>query len=164
MKKYFLILLGNFEDDSKTREIIVSLSPIVDSPNLKFNQTSGSLVFYFASEVYQSEIYEYLLALVEDKCNSFFLTENNDNLSVFLPESVKGHLLDLENESLDIEFKMSNKIDDEFDEEIMALLLEGLKKSVKKPSLDEILEKILQGGFESLSEFEKETLEQYSKN
>jgi hypothetical protein len=50
MKNYFLILLGNFENESETKEIVISLSPIVDSPTLKFNQTTGSLVFHFASE------------------------------------------------------------------------------------------------------------------
>jgi hypothetical protein len=46
----------------------------------------------------------------------------------------------------------------------VALLLEGIKKSRKKPTLDEILEKILSGGVNSLSLYEKEILENYSKN
>jgi hypothetical protein len=53
--------------------------------------------------------------------------------------------------------------EDEEDDDFVALLLEGLKKNVKKPTLDYILDKIASDGFESLSQFEKDTLESYSK-
>jgi len=164
MKNYFLILLGNFENESETKDIVVSLSPIVDSPTLKFNQTTGSLVFHFASEVSQEEMYDYFIVTVSEKCTSFFLTENTDKLSVFLPTTVSEHLLDLEKETLDVKWKPSKNLDEELDEEIVALLLEGIKKSRRKPSLDEILEKILSDGVNSLSQYEKEILENYSKN
>lgn len=164
MKNYFLILLGNFENESETKDIVVSLSPIVDSPTLKFNQTTGSLVFHFASEVSQEEMYDYIIVTVSEKCTSFFLTENTDKVSVFLPTSVSEHLLDLDKETLDLKLKPSKNFDEELDEEIVALLLEGIKKSRKKPTLDEILEKILSGGVNSLSLYEKEILENYSKN
>jgi hypothetical protein len=164
MKNYFLILLGNFENESETKDIVVSLSPIVDSPTLKFNQTTGSLVFHFASEVSQEEMYDYIIVTVSEKCTSFFLTENTDKVSVFLPTSVSEHLLDLDKETMDLKWKPSKNFDEELDEEIVALLLEGIKKSRKKPTLDEILEKILSGGVNSLSLYEKEILENYSKN
>ena len=164
MKNYFLILLGNFENESESKDIVVSLSPVVDSPTLKFNQTIGSLVFYFASEVSQEELYDYILVTVSEKCTSFFLTENSDKVSVYLPTSVSEHLLDLEKETLDVKWKLSKNLDDELDEEIVALLLEGIKKSRKKPTLDEILEKILSDGVNSLNQYEKEILENYSKN
>jgi hypothetical protein len=65
---------------------------------------------------------------------------------------------------MDLKWKPSKNFDEELDEEIVALLLEGIKKSRKKPTLDEILEKILSGGVNSLSLYEKEILENYSKN
>jgi hypothetical protein len=48
---------------------------------------------------------------------------------------------------------------------ILALLLEEMRESnvIKKPSLDQILDKVLTNGMESLSPFEKDTLETYSK-
>ena len=72
--------------------------------------------------------------------------------------------MDLDKETLDLKWKPSKNFDEELDEEIVALLLEGIKKSRKKPTLDEILEKILSGGVNSLSLYEKEILENYSKN
>jgi hypothetical protein len=63
-----------------------------------------------------------------------------------------------------VNWKPSKNFDEELDEEIVALLLEGIKKSRKKPTLDEILEKILLSGVNSLNQYEKEILENYSKN
>jgi hypothetical protein len=53
--------------------------------------------------------------------------------------------------------------EEEEDDDFVALLLEGLKKNVKKPTLDYILDKILSNGPESLTQFEKDILESYSK-
>jgi hypothetical protein len=52
----------------------------------------------------------------------------------------------------------------EDDEDFVALLLDEVKRKVKKPSLDQLLEKISKNGMDSLSKFEKETLEYYSEN
>lgn len=164
MKNYFLIVLGNFEDEKIVEEITVALTPIVDSPTLKFTHTTGSIVYHFSSDVFQSEIYDYVLVTITDKCNSFFLTESSDKLSVYIPSTVKEHLLDLENDSLNTEIKMKKNLDEELDEEIVALLLDGIRSFKKKPSLDELLEKILSDGLTALSEYEKEVLENYSKN
>lgn len=169
MKKFFLILFGDFESEGICKEIAIDVSPIVDSPHLKFNHTSGSIVFHFASEVTKEEIFDYLLVTLMDKCTSMILTENTDNVSVYFPTKVEKHLLDLETESEDVEMKINiNQLRSpeelERDEEFVALLLEEVKKSVKKPSLDQILDKINKKGFDSLSKFEKDVLDEYSKN
>jgi hypothetical protein len=45
----------------------------------------------------------------------------------------------------------------------VALLLNEVKKNVVTPSLDELLEKVKEGGIGALSPFEKGVLESYSK-
>ena len=169
MKKFFLILFGDFESESVCKEIALTISPIVDSPHLKFNHTNGGIIFHFASEVTQTEIYDYLLASLMDMCSSFILTENTDNMSFYLPTKVEKHLMDLENEMEDIEMKINinqNRTPEELerDEEFVALLLEEVKRQVKKPSLDQILDKINSKGISSLSKFEKDILDDYSNN
>ena len=52
----------------------------------------------------------------------------------------------------------------EIDETLLALLLEDIKGKVKRPTLDTLLEKINEKGFESLTPYEKDSLEFYSKN
>jgi hypothetical protein len=46
----------------------------------------------------------------------------------------------------------------------VALLLNEVKKHVRAPSLDQLLDKIKNEGVESLTPFEKGTLDNYSKN
>lgn len=55
---------------------------------------------------------------------------------------------------------MDNTEDDEF----VALLLNDIKKNLKPLTLDQLLDKIKNGGVESLTPFEKGTLDNYSKN
>jgi hypothetical protein len=91
-----------------------------------------------------------------------------------MPEDIKQNLLDLENSldeiemSIDMNSEKNNMryIDEEQedDEDFVALLLDEVKRKVKKPSLDQLLEKISKNGINSLSKFEKETLEYYSEN
>jgi Mg/Co/Ni transporter MgtE len=97
----------------------------------------------------------------------------NDDTTVSMPEEIKVHLLDLENGSENIEMFIDMKSEknnlrfneeEVDDDDFVALLLDEVKRKVKKPSLDQLLEKISKNGVESLSTYEKETLEYYSKN
>lgn len=169
MKKFFLILFGDFDSEEICKEVALSLTPIVDSPHLKFNHTKGCLIFHFASEVSQEEIHDYVYGTLLDLKTSFILTENNDKLSLSFPKNIKEHLMDLENEGDNVELRIhleptKNLISDsEQDEEFVALLLDEIKKKVKKPKLDQILDKINKSGLNSLTQFEKDTLDEYSK-
>jgi len=169
MKKYLLVVIGNFESDDTCKEIALTLTPIVDSPNLKFNITNTCLIFHFASEVSQEEITDYLTGGITGTVNGFILTECNDKVSVNFPENITKHLFDLENEGENVELRLNaqseqNNDDTKVDDTLLALLLEEIKQNVKFPSLDTILEKINEKGLQSLTQFEKDTLEYYSKN
>ncbi len=172
MKKYFLILFGNFEAET-CNEIAISISPIVDSPQLKFQTSQTFIIMHFASEVAREEIFEFLHVNLFDKVGSFILSENNDNMSVFMPDDIKAHLFDLENQSADVVInidlkKVRDYLDtsepEEDEDDFVTLLLDKIKKKVKKPSLDSLLEKILSEGIDSLTPYEKDTLNEYSKN
>ena len=122
-----------------------------------------------SSEISQEEIHDYVFGTLFDLITSFILTEYTDKVSVYLPKDVKEHLFDLENEGENVHIKLnSNKMtmnsEDDIDESLVALLLNEVKKEVKKPSLDYILDKINSKGYESLSQFEKDSLDSYSKN
>lgn len=165
-------MMGNFESEV-CNEIAITVSPLVDSPQLKFQSSQTFILMHFASEVDRQEIYEYLHANLFDKVGSFVLSENNDNMSVFMPEDIKSHLFDLENESSDVVINIDLKKVREYmdipepeedEEDFVALLLDKIKKKVKKPSLDSLLEKIQSEGLNSLTPFEKDTLDEYSKN
>lgn len=170
MKNYLLTVIGHFESEKVCKEIALSLTPLVDSPNLKFQHTQGVIVFHFASEINKDEIFAYVMGILYGITESYILTEITDNMTVSFPQEIKEHLLDLQNTSEDVSMKIDiNKIKKnleslEEEEDWVALLLGETDGLVKKPSLDQILDKITSKGFDSLSQFEKDTLELYSKN
>ena len=169
-KKYLLTVFGDYKNEKVCQEMAICITPIVDSPQLKFQYSRGTVLFHFASLLEQSEIYDFLDLALESYSNAFILSEFNDNLSVKLPVDVKKHLYDLEGQTdgvdtleLDLNEIMNELTTSEDDEEFVALLLEEVKMRVKKPSLDQLLDKIKEVGVESLTPFEKGVLENYSK-
>ena len=175
MTNYLLTVIGTFESEQDCTQIGMSLTPIVDSRNLKFQPDKRVLLFYFASEVPKGELFDYITGALYSVSNSFILTEVSDKVSVSLPEEVKQHLFDLETPTEDINMRLEmvrikNNLDfmeqfeeEEYDENLMAQFWKELKEKIKAPSLDQILDKISCDGVNSLTAFEKETLETYSK-
>jgi hypothetical protein len=169
MKKYLLTVIGNFENKELYEEVAITLTPLVDSPHLKFQSSNGVLLFHFESEVEQSEIHDYIQGSLFDIVNTFILTEYTDKVSVCMPKEMKEHLFDLENDnneiSINIDLNQNRKSFDDMEEEddFVALLLNEVKSKVKAPSLDQILDKIASNGVDSLTKFEKDTLDSYSK-
>ena len=171
MKKYLVTILGDFKSDAICKEIAVALSPLVDSPNLKFQFTKGVLIFHFASEMEMNDIHEFLELTSYELYDSFILSEYTDKVSVFMTEENKKHLFNLDengtNNGIEMVLTPKNGIqymDEDEDDEFVALLLNEVKKHVKAPSLDQLLDKIKNEGVDSLTPFEKGTLDNYSKN
>ena len=172
MKNYLLTVIGGFESEEMCRDMALTLTPIVDSPNLKFSYSNGVLLFHFASDVSKDEIYDFVMGVFFGISDTFILTEYHDKVTVALPESMKQHLLNLNEDTghsvngFDMS-KIKDNIDFDSaqdDEDFVALLLEHTRNVIKKPSLDQILDKISSKGYDSLTQYEKDTLELYSKN
>jgi hypothetical protein len=172
MKNYLLTVIGNFESEEFCQDMALSLTPIVDSPNLKYQHTKGILIFHFATEVSKSELYDYVTGVFFGITETFILTEITDDLSVSMPKEVKTYLFDLENDNGSIDMNIDMRQvkgnvemfnDEEEDEDFVALLLEERQRLFKPPTLDQILDKINSKGFDALTPFEKDVLEDYSK-
>ena len=172
MNKYLLTVFGEFETKEMCQNVALSITPIVDSPNLKFQHSKGVLLFHFSSEIPKEEIYEYVKGVLYGLSESFILTTITDDVSVSMPEDIYNHLFDLESADGEMDMKLDmNRIKKNLDfmeqeeDDLVALLLEEMRENnvIKKPSLDQILDKVLTNGMESLSPFEKDTLETYSK-
>jgi NADPH-dependent 7-cyano-7-deazaguanine reductase QueF-like protein len=54
--------------------------------------------------------------------------------------------------------------EEEYDDDFVALLLNEVKKNLKTPTLDQLLDKIKSEGVESLTQYEMGLLESHSKN
>jgi hypothetical protein len=171
MKKYLLTVFGEFNSKEIIARLGKGMAPIVDSPQLKFQHTKGAMVFHFGSEVSPEEIYDYVAGIFYGLSDAFILTEMTDKTSVYMPENIKAHLLDLENDSDEVDIRidvprMGKSVDDmsEMAEDFVSFLLEEMEDEVKVPTLNQILDKISENGISSLSGFEKEILDEYSKN
>ena len=96
MKKYLLVVFGQFTDEM-SQELALTISPVVDSPHLKFQFTPGAIVLHFASEVEQMEIHDFLCGVFYGLASTFILSELTDKVSVNMPKKYSDHLFDLEN-------------------------------------------------------------------
>lgn len=169
MKKYLLTIFGEFGTPEKYTEIGITLTPLVDSPSFKFQYGKEFLIAHFASELNRNEIYEFLEISSYGLYDSFILNEYEEKNNIFMPEENKKHLFELNNleENNGKEMKLtSNNIEDYpyEDDEFVSTLMRELKKHLKPPTLDQILDKISIEGFDGLTPFEKGLLENYSKN
>lgn len=169
MKKFILVLFREFKTKDECKDIVTVLAPIVDSKFLKFHHTKGSMIIHFESEVGQDELTPFIQGVLYGIVSTFILSEYTDKMSLVIPKDTLEHLLDLESDKDGtIKFKPNSEgeyIDDDYvDNDFISLILDDIKWKIKRPSLDQILEKIKKNGIKSLSEFEKETLEEYSKN
>jgi hypothetical protein len=171
MKKYLLTVFGEFNSKEIIARLGKGMAPIVDSPHLKFQHTKGAMVFHFGSEVSAEEIYDYIVGVFYGLSNAFILTEMTDKTSVYMPDDIKAHLLDLDNDTEEVDIrinmpKMGKSVDDmsEMAEDFVSFLLEEMEDEIKTPTLNEILDKISEKGLSSLSGLEKEILNEYSKN
>ena len=170
MKKYLLTIIGDFKTEELCQEIALSITPIVDSAHLKYQHTKGILIFHFASEVTREEIHDYMIGILYGISDTFILSEFTDNMSVAMPDDLRNHLFDLDNSDDNVSMKLdmsrirNNSDFMEEEDDFVALLLGESSEFIKKPSLDVILDKIGSKGYESLSQFEKDILENYSKN
>jgi hypothetical protein len=179
MKNYFLTIFGNFKEKGILEEILSLMSPVVDSPRIKFQRMNNCVLMHFGTEVHQEEIYYFLEGGMNELYTGFVLTENNSGVMINFPKIVKDHLLDLD--SVDEKNEKIIKINlsqPDFDEtryqeyEInpddyldFPSLTDFLKnKTFHIPTLDELLEKIKQDGINSLNKEEINLLENYSKN
>lgn len=170
MKKYILTIFGNFNDETICREVVEIVTPLVGSSNLKFQFGKEFLIFHFGSEFDLNEIHEFLSLESEGYYETFILSEYTDKVSVFMTEENKNHLFDLDSDTIvdgiDMVLvpKNGGQFEEQLDDEFVALLLDEVRKNIKPPTLDQLLDKIKSDGVETLTKYEMGILENYSKN
>jgi hypothetical protein len=172
MKKYLLTIFGDLEHYEKQQEITITLLPIVDSPSLKFQYGKEFIIAHFESELETKEIYEFLEMCSDNLYNSFILNEYDEKVSVFMSNENKEHLFNLDGSTgasgQEMGITLNNKEeyfeDDGEEDEFTSKIIAELKRQLKPPTLDQLLDKINEKGYNVLSNFEKGILENNSKN
>ena len=191
MDDYLLFVFGNLTVEGSQDEIASALLPITKNEKVKFIYGSYHMVVNLETDLPFDELKEYIYETLKSDMFEYFLMPMSDKTSVKLPESMAEHLFDLENdtdkvhvftqlnveelkkrdkqtdEELDliINYFLSNSefeftSDDEEDEEDD--LIKQVMNKPKQPSIDELLEKIVENGMDSLTLQEKQLLDEYS--
>jgi len=126
---------------------------------------------------------------LEKAVDQYFLMEVPNAMYAFMPPEMKLNLFDLNEENHNFEdkenkekpdvnildkfiFNIASSLmpEDMLSEEDMDKMFENIMLKVsnkdpkQKPTIDDILDKIQDNGFDSLTNFEKQILDEYSKN
>ena len=164
MKTYMLNLHYMEESDFLIDGLILELEKIANNKRVNEMRATESCICYFESEMDLISIHTILANKIDRLHVLVILSEVSDNMSVHMSEEIAQHLFDLESEideSYDIP-GLEGEID--FSDDFAVQLLEEVRRQIKTPTLDDLLDKIKVGGVSSLSPFEKGVLETYSKN
>jgi hypothetical protein len=187
--QYLLFIFGDFKNNDKIVELIASqISIFTDKKSyLKYNYGDYGIVLHFQSEFSFYNLRDHIHIVLEKVVPQYFLMERPKNFYAFMPPELKLNLFDLHEENHNIEqtnvnFKdMMNIVDnflinitssfneDIFSEENMEKMFNNIMDKVEKeekytPTIDELLDKIKDKGLSSLTDNEKQILDEYSKS
>lgn len=187
--QYLLFIFGEFKNNDKIVELIASQISIFTDENsyLKYNYGDYGIVMHFQSHFSFYNLRDHVHVVLEKVVPQYFLMERPKNFYAFMPPELKLNLFDLyeENhneEQTNVNFKdMMNIVDnflinitssineDLFSEENMNNMFENIMTKLdneKKyvPTIDELLDKIKDNGLDSLTDNEKQLLDEYSKS
>lgn len=191
IKQYMIFIYGNYKDKDKIVELIaVQISAFTD-PNtfLKYNYGDYGIVMNFQSLYNFYELRDNIHIILEKAVDQYFIMEVPNAMYAYMPPEMKLNLFDLNEENNVIEETTKNNkhesnIMDKFifniassflpedllSEEDMDIMFDNIMSKVhnkepkQRPSIDDILEKIQEMGIDSLTNLEKQILDEYAKN
>ncbi len=177
---YMLFIFGDFDEHENLAVNLSSqLLTVVSSPFLKYTFGEYGVVFHFRSNEPFTDLKEYVDMVLSEITEQYFLMEVTKNVDILMPRKLKKDFLNIDDEKTKTEPK-TGKINIEELREDRKKDLKNLsfdvffpifdpnstfntKKDVIEPTVDEILDKITERGIESLTEQEKEILDNYGK-
>tara|TARA_R110000868_G_scaffold11055_2_gene54274 strand:+ start:239 stop:886 length:648 start_codon:yes stop_codon:yes gene_type:complete len=179
---YMLFIYGDFsESENLIQELSGQMLTLVSSPFLKYTYGEFGVVFHFRSNELFSELKEYVDMVLNDITEQYFLIETTANgVDIKMAKKLKKDFLNVDDDAkkeetktgeINIESKLNERREElrnftfEFlmPEDLSSILQTDTEYKVVEPTVDEILEKITEEGIESLTETEKEILDNYGK-
>ncbi len=177
--KYLMLVYGEsdaMDSETATTKIAKELQPIAMSDQIKYIYGDGNAIFHFESELKFSEMSIYCDILIEEFQDFMYvLVPFNGMMSSNTGEDRIKHLLDVNVGTKPINkniIEVDNVLMDEtkiFDMFISIVNADNLinetiqKEEMCSMSLDDILDKMIDQGSDSLTKLERKKLEEYSK-
>jgi hypothetical protein len=179
---YMLFIYGDFIDsETLIQELSGQMLPLISSPFLKYTYGEFGVVFHFRSDEIFSELKEYFDMVLNEITEQYFLIETtSSNFDIKMPKKLKKDFLSIDGEvkkeenktgEINVEAKLKERREElknftfEFlmPEDIILFNQMNTSTETRYPTVDEILDKISERGIESLTETEKEILDNYGK-
>ena len=173
---YMLFLFGDFSDlESITQELSMQFLPFVTSPFLKYTYGEFGVVFHFRSAETFTDLKEYVDMSLNEIVDQYYLMEATKNVDIKMDRKLKKDFLNIDGETkkeqqktgtIDVDSKIKERREElkNFTFEFMLPMDFNPKKEPDYlPTVDEILDKISEKGIETLTEKEKEILDNYGK-
>jgi len=176
---YMLFIFGDFdEQETLATNLSSQLLTVVSSPFLKFTYGEYGVVFHFRSKEVFSDLKEYVDMGMSEITEQYFLMEVTKNVDVKMPRKLKKDFLNIDGEEkkkenktgeINVESKLKERREELRNFTFEFLMPADFNQMVQKnepeylPTVDEILDKISEKGIDSLTETEKEILDNYGK-
>jgi hypothetical protein len=177
---YMLFIYGDFIDsENLIQELCAQFLPLVTSPYLKYTYGEFGVVLHFRSDELFSELKEYVDMVLNEITEQYFLMETTENYDIKMPKKLKKDFLNIDGDTKKEETKTGtinvDTVINERREELKNFTFEFLmpedfiplnqmmNAEIEYPTVDEILDKISEKGIETLTEKEKEILDNYGK-
>ena len=175
---YMLFIFGDFdEQENLATNLSSQLLTVVSSPFLKFTYGEYGVVFHFRSKEVFSDLKEYVDMGMSEITEQYFLMEVTKNIDIKMPRKLKKDFLNIDGEEkkketrtgeINVESKLKERREELKNFTFEFLMPTDFNQMVQKepdylPTVDEILDKISEKGIETLTEKEKEILDNYGK-
>ena len=161
------------DSDKKTNEIAMTLADHMTSGQVKFMYGENHAIFHFGSRGDFENVSD-VLGFISEEITGFqyFLTKKSRDYSSNFEEDNLDHLMSLRDvkpkkhkptaPKINYDFKPTEGGKDFMD--IADIILNLKRPEICNMTLDELLDKISEKGMESLTNIEKQKLEEYSKS
>ena len=176
-KRFMLFLFGDFSlTETFADDISYQLISVVTSKFLKFNYGEFGMVCHFRSGETFDNLKEYIDMVLNDITEQYFLVEVGDGFDIKMDRKLKKEFLNIDGEKTEnkngsievneISVKTNKKEMDNMFHMLFPIMDPNFFKKEeeiqKEPSVDEILDRISEEGVESLTEREKQILDNYA--
>jgi hypothetical protein len=178
-KRYMLFIFGDFTEMEKfIEDISYQLITVVSSEYLKFNYGEFGVVLHFRTKELFMELKEYVDMCLNGVVEQYFLMEATENVDIKMERKLKRDFLNIDGVKKETKTKgvQKDELSDEKKKRMNSMmefifpLTEDMIKNPflkeekkEKPTVDQILDKISEKGIESLTEEEKQILDNYGK-
>jgi len=182
--KYLLFVYGNYDEHPFVIKNIAKLLTEVSSTDVKYQFGSSGAIYHFTTIMKISEVKKKISEPLQKLTAMYFMVPFNKNVNFYIDDKkIENHLFSstdtpdnlsegntLEYNLSDLDKDLTSMTNDFFIQNLSEFigvdlnkLVEGMDNLEETPTLNEILDKINECGFESLTTTEKILLDEYSK-